>query len=133
LSRNWKTGKSRHYAFIEFSDPKVAKIVAENMNGHIILNRILQCKYIEPERVHPKLFEGPKTGFVPVIYQRMKFRKIRRHNRLRTVKEHKTLTQKLLKKEEKKKSTLASMGISYQYHDYASCIPPKPKHVFYKE
>jgi len=31
LSRNKKSGKSKHYAFIEFMDPIVAKIVADTI------------------------------------------------------------------------------------------------------
>jgi hypothetical protein len=33
VSRNKKTGKSKHYAFVEFKFKEVASIVAETMNG----------------------------------------------------------------------------------------------------
>ena len=37
LSRNKKTGKSKHYGFIQFMSPDVAEIVADAMNGYHFL------------------------------------------------------------------------------------------------
>ena len=44
LSRNKKTGKSKHYAFIEFKHKEVADVVVETMDGYLMLGQILQCK-----------------------------------------------------------------------------------------
>lgn len=46
LSRNKKTGASKHYAFIEFESEDVAKIVAETMDNYLLFGKLLQCKYI---------------------------------------------------------------------------------------
>jgi nucleolar protein 15 len=43
LSRNKKTGKSKHYAFVEFADAEVAKIVAETMHNYLLFGHLLQC------------------------------------------------------------------------------------------
>lgn len=43
LSRNKKTGKSKHYAFIEFSSNSVARIVAETMHNYLLFGHLLQC------------------------------------------------------------------------------------------
>ena len=43
LSRNKKTGRSRHYAFIEFADRHVAAVVAETMDGYLLCNKLLVC------------------------------------------------------------------------------------------
>ncbi|KAF8626418.1 hypothetical protein AX17_006584 [Amanita inopinata Kibby_2008] len=58
LSRNKKTGKSKHYAFIEFDSSSVAEIVAETMDNYLILGHILQCKVIPKDKVHPQLWIG---------------------------------------------------------------------------
>ena len=46
LSRNKKTGHSKHYAFIEFESRKVAEIVAETMNNYLLFNRLLKCIHL---------------------------------------------------------------------------------------
>lgn len=39
LSRNKKTGNSKHYAFVEFKYAAVAKIVAETMNNYLMFEK----------------------------------------------------------------------------------------------
>jgi nucleolar protein 15 len=56
MSRSSKTGKSRGYAYIEFAVDEVAKIVAETMDNYLMFEHKLTCKYIPPEKVHPKIF-----------------------------------------------------------------------------
>lgn len=46
LSRNKKTGRSKHYAFIEFASHEVAQIVAETMHNYLLFGRLLQCNSI---------------------------------------------------------------------------------------
>jgi nucleolar protein 15 len=43
LSRNRKTGKSKHYGFIEFKSAEVAQIVAETMDNYLMFGHILKC------------------------------------------------------------------------------------------
>ena len=47
LSRSKRSGRSRGYAFIEFADQEVAKIVAETMNNYLMCGRLLKCKYLQ--------------------------------------------------------------------------------------
>ncbi|KAH7831192.1 putative RNA-binding domain-containing protein [Monocercomonoides exilis] len=56
ISRNKKTGRMRHYAFIEFADENIAKVVAQSMDQYILYERILKAKFVPKEFVHPKLF-----------------------------------------------------------------------------
>ncbi len=44
LSRNKKTGKSKHYAYLQFSTPDVASIVAGAMDGYMLMGQKLQCR-----------------------------------------------------------------------------------------
>lgn len=63
LSRNKKTGASKHYAFVEFASGEVADIVAETMNNYLLFGHILQCKVVPTEQVHPDLFKGANKRF----------------------------------------------------------------------
>ncbi|XP_020208964.1 uncharacterized RNA-binding protein C1827.05c [Cajanus cajan] len=55
ISRNKRTGKSRHFGFIEFESPEVAKIVADTMHNYLLFEHLLQVYVIPPEQVHPRL------------------------------------------------------------------------------
>ena len=63
LSRNKKTGASKHYAFIEFRHGEVADIVAQAMNNYLMFGHILQCRVIPSEQVHEELFKGSNERF----------------------------------------------------------------------
>ncbi|EME83963.1 uncharacterized protein MYCFIDRAFT_195149 [Pseudocercospora fijiensis CIRAD86] len=60
LARNRKTGKSKHYAFIEFEAASVADIVAKTMDKYLLFGHILQCKRIPAEQVKDEMWKGPK-------------------------------------------------------------------------
>ena len=53
-----KTGKSKHYGFIEFVSAPVAQIVAETMDNYLLMSHILTCKVIPKDEVHPELWVG---------------------------------------------------------------------------
>ncbi|PWW74045.1 RNA-binding domain-containing protein, partial [Tuber magnatum] len=65
LSRNKRTGKSKHYAFIEFADADVAKIVADTMNNYLLFGHILKCKIVPRDDIEvvEKLFVGANKCF----------------------------------------------------------------------
>lgn len=65
LSRNKKTGKSKHYAFIEFEDAAAAKAVTESMNNYLLFGSLLQVRLLPKERCHPLLFRGANHPFNP--------------------------------------------------------------------
>lgn len=58
ISRNKKSGKSKHYGFIEFASSEVADIVARTMNKYLMFGHILQVHVIPPEQVPKALFLG---------------------------------------------------------------------------
>jgi nucleolar protein 15 len=53
-----KTGRSKHYGFIEFVSAPVAQIVAETMDNYLLMGHILTCKVIPKDDVHPELWVG---------------------------------------------------------------------------
>ncbi|KAF9738595.1 hypothetical protein PMIN06_001991 [Paraphaeosphaeria minitans] len=63
LSRNKKTGASKHFAFIEFANGEVADIVAKTMHNYLMFGHILQCRVVPSEQVHPELFKGANQRF----------------------------------------------------------------------
>ncbi|KAK8202791.1 hypothetical protein IWZ01DRAFT_515431 [Phyllosticta capitalensis] len=77
LSRNKKTGRSKHYAFIEFAHASVARIVAETMDKYLMFGHILQVRYIPADQVHPDLFKGANRRFKPAPRNKMEGRHLR--------------------------------------------------------
>ncbi|KAF2142419.1 uncharacterized protein K452DRAFT_318062 [Aplosporella prunicola CBS 121167] len=77
LSRNKKTGRSKHYAFVEFEHASVADIVAETMDKYLMFGHILQVRQIPAEQVHEKLFKGANKRFKPAPRNKMEGRRLR--------------------------------------------------------
>lgn len=76
LSRNRKTGKSKHFAFIEFESAEVAEIVSKTMDNYLLFGHILKCKMVAPEQVHEKLWVGANRRFKKIPWNKMEGRKL---------------------------------------------------------
>ncbi|KAJ1859665.1 nucleolar protein [Coemansia sp. RSA 1722] len=112
LSRNPKTGSSRHFAFIRFKYAEVAKIVAQTMNNYLLFDRLLKCVVIPEDKVHPALFK-PK---VVQIRRDTKLKaQIAKHNKVRTPKQQNAHANKLIENENKLRRKLADAGIEYDF------------------
>lgn len=74
LSRNRKTGHSKHFAFLEFQSNEVAKIVAETMDNYLMYGHILKCKHVPQESLHPDTFKGANKRFRIAPHNRMEKR-----------------------------------------------------------
>ncbi|KAJ3765739.1 hypothetical protein FB446DRAFT_709221 [Lentinula raphanica] len=120
VSRNKKTGKSKHYAFLEFDSSSVAQIVADTMNNYLLMGHILQCKVIPKEEVHPELWVGANRKWRAVPRQRVA--RIT-HNKPRTLEQREKATDRLLKRQDDKKRKLQEMGISYNFDAVAYTKP----------
>jgi nucleolar protein 15 len=67
LARNRKTGKSQHFAFIQFESASVADIVARTMDKYLLFGHLLQARTIPMDQVKEGLFAkkgGAKGGKV---------------------------------------------------------------------
>ncbi|KAI9104087.1 hypothetical protein DFS34DRAFT_305600 [Phlyctochytrium arcticum] len=117
LSRNRKTGKSKHYAFIEFETPAVAAIVAETMHNYLLFNHSLICKVLDLTQVHADLWKGANKRF-----KRLPRALIQRHvhNKEKDKESHEKHTQSLKKSESVKRKKLAKAGIEYDFPGFSS-------------
>ncbi|KAJ7529642.1 hypothetical protein O6H91_15G059900 [Diphasiastrum complanatum] len=126
LSRNKKTGKSKHYAFIEFASAEVAAIVAESMNNYLLFESLLQVKLVPQEKIHPTLWIGANRKFQVKPW---KLWEKERHNRDRTAAEQKSLLKRLIRRDDKRKRNLLKAGIDYDYPDLRSSLPGTSKKI----
>ncbi|KAI9924000.1 hypothetical protein MW887_007458 [Aspergillus wentii] len=76
LSRNRITGRSKHYAFIEFASTSVAKIVAETMDNYLMYGHILKCKFVPSEQLHPDLWRGANRRFKRTPWNRIEKKRL---------------------------------------------------------
>lgn len=127
LSRSKKTARSKGYAFVEFASDEVAKIVAETMHNYMMFGRLLKCKVIPNDKVHPRLWKGSNRKFRFIPRQK---NEIKKQNKPKTDEEHQKQVSNILKKENKKRKKMKDLGIDYDFPGYASEIQTKrPKHT----
>ena len=60
LSRNRRTGKSKHFGWVEFASKDVAEIVAKTMDGYLIHPHRMVCKVVE---VDDEVWKGANKVF----------------------------------------------------------------------
>jgi nucleolar protein 15 len=109
LARNYKTARSRHFAFIEFANAEVAQIVADSMNNYMMFGKTLVCQYLTPEKVHPDTFLGSEHTMIPrVAANRKAARAV--HNRKRTEEEEAEHRKAAIERLNKKRKMLAELG-----------------------
>ncbi|WFD19758.1 nucleolar protein [Malassezia caprae] len=115
LSRNKKTGRSRHYGFMEFASPEVAEIVVDTMNNYLLDGHLLQLSMIPTEEVHPSLWVGANRK-----YRRVPADRVERARRLRSrsAEERAKVNEKLLKRQKKRRAALERAGIEYDFPGY---------------
>lgn len=126
LSRNKKTGHSKHYAFIEFEDAEVAHVVAETMDGYRLFDHILQCKVVSMDKIHPKMFHGANKTFKVFPWKQVAREQ---HNAVKTAEQTTRIADRLLRKEQQKRRKLTQLGIEYEFSGYAGCVPEKSTHI----
>jgi len=116
LSRNKKTGRSKHYAFLEFVSSSVAQIVADTMDNYLLMGHLLRCKLIPPEQVHPELWFGANRKWKVVPFDRV----VRvSHNKTRTEEERRKAERRLVKRQQDRKRKLEEAGIEYDFEAVA--------------
>ncbi|CED84664.1 rna-binding domain-containing protein [Phaffia rhodozyma] len=110
LARNKRTGASKHYAFILMAQASVAQIVAETMDNYLLLGRLLQCKVIPNDKVHPDLWAGANRTFRPIPSVRAERLKLEAP---RTASQQAKAEGRLKKRGAAKRAKLAALGVDY--------------------
>ncbi|KAJ8096721.1 hypothetical protein POJ06DRAFT_297691 [Lipomyces tetrasporus] len=110
LSRNKKTGASKHYAFIEFASSEVAQIVADTMNNYLLYGHILKVSVVPENQVHEKMFVGSNRKFKRI--PRAKMAK-QQHDRKRNNEQLEKLVARENKRRKNKQERLKELGIDY--------------------
>ncbi|KAI5648472.1 hypothetical protein M9H77_34477 [Catharanthus roseus] len=126
VARNKKTGKSKHFGFIEFDSPEVAKVVAECMHNYLLFEHLLQVHLIPPERVHPKLWKGVNRWYKPLDWVRIERK---RHDKERLLDEQKKLVDRIIKRDDRRRKRIEAAGIDYECPEIVGCSQPAPKKI----
>ncbi|CAM8949077.1 hypothetical protein QQ045_017029 [Rhodiola kirilowii] len=126
LARNRKTGRSRHYGYIEFQHPEVAKIVAETMHNKLLFEHLLQVYIVPPERVHPKLWKGASRKYEPLNWVEIERA---RQDKERTLPEHQKIIEGILKKDKSRRRKIEAAGIDYECPEFVGETVVVPKKI----
>jgi nucleolar protein 15 len=78
LSRNKKTGASKHFAFIEFAEASTAEVVSKTMDGYLLFGHILRCKLVPDSQIHEDLWKGANRRFKKVPWNKMAGKQLER-------------------------------------------------------
>lgn len=76
LSRNRRTGASKHYAWIQFASRGVAEIVSKTMDKYLLFNHILKVKLVPDEQLPENLFKGANRRFKKVPWNKIEGRRL---------------------------------------------------------
>ncbi|KAG6947255.1 hypothetical protein JG688_00015627 [Phytophthora aleatoria] len=126
LSRNKRTGNSKHYAFIQFDEPEVAQIVANTMNEYRLFDHTLSCHIVPSHAVHENMFVGANKEFKPLPRQAINRN---RHNAEKTYEQTVVNNKRLVTKERQKRKVLKALGIDYEFPGYEAQMPAKKQHI----
>lgn len=126
LSRNRRTGNSKHYAFIQFEEPEVARIVASTMHDYRLFDHVLSCHVVPPNAIHDRMFVGANKTFKPQPFRAMARNK---HNAPKSFEQQLKVNKRLVRKEKQTRKSLEALGIEYDFPGYAAQVPAKKQHI----
>ncbi|XP_058079512.1 uncharacterized protein LOC131227721 isoform X3 [Magnolia sinica] len=109
---------------------KVAKIVADCMHNYLMFEHMLQVHLVPPERVHLKLWYGINHRHQPLDWLKIERK---RHDKERTVEEHRRLVEGILKRDKKRRERIEAAGIDYECPEIVGSFQPVPKKIRFEE
>ncbi|KAI3425035.1 hypothetical protein D9Q98_008413 [Chlorella vulgaris] len=130
LSRSKKSGKSKHYGFLEFASAEVAQIAAHAMDGYMLFTQKLTARVMAKEEVHADLFKGANR-----VFKKMPWVKIERerHNRDRTPAEVEKRARQAVERDQRRQQRIAAAGIDYSYVGLEASVPQKSQKTRFKD
>lgn len=126
VSRSKKTARSKGYAFVEFSEPEVAGIAAEAMDGYLMFKQALKCHVMKASEVHNGMWAGGNRKFRKVPWR--KIEAARHNNEERSAEQIARRQARALKRDKARQAALLKAGIQYEYTGLAAQLPEKPVH-----
>ncbi|KAL6533639.1 hypothetical protein OROHE_013472 [Orobanche hederae] len=120
------TGKSKHYGFIEFESPEVAKVVEECMHNYLMYEHLLQVRIVPPERVHPKIWKCVNRLYKPMDWVQIERK---RHDKERTLEQQKKLLAGIVRRDQKRRKRIAAAGIDYECPELVGFVQAAPKKI----
>ncbi|KAK4431096.1 putative RNA-binding protein [Sesamum alatum] len=126
IARNRKTGKSKHFGFIEFESPEVARVVEECMHNYLMYEHLLQVRLVPPEQVHPKIWKGVSRWYKPLDWVQIEKK---RHDKERTLEQQKKLVAGIVKRDQKRRKRIQAAGIDYECPEIVGCTQSAPKKI----
>jgi nucleolar protein 15 len=108
LSRNRRTGKSKHYGWVEFSSHDVAEIVAETMDGYLIHPHAMVCKVVE---VDEKIWKGANKVFKKIPWVKINKEKVEAK---RTEEAWESLVKRDEERSRERAEKIKALGIAYE-------------------
>ena len=123
LARSRKTARSKGYGFVQFKYPEVASIVAETMNGYLLLGKVLTAQTLPANKRNPFSHSTSK------IYRFVDWKKlfVAKNNAPKTEKQTAHIVHNLLKNEDKRREKLVELGIDYEFPGFRGCVPAESK------
>ena len=119
--RSKKTGRSKGYMFVLFSDIEVAKVAVKTMNGYMIIGKQIQASIVENKigsSLHKK-FKATHTKF-KFIPWKLLFKQ--RFNTAQTEEAMLKKMKKLLESDAKKRDNLKELKIKHDFPGYQCLI-----------
>ena len=110
LSRNRRTGRSKHYGWVEFTSKEVAEIVAETMDGYLIHPHRIVCKVVEVE--NEKIWEGANKVFKKIPWTKINRERLEGK---RTKEKWEDLVKKDKVRSKKRAEKIKAVGIDYEF------------------
>lgn len=119
VARSKKTARSKGYAFLQFKYPEVATIVADTMNGYLLLGKVLRSHTLPPTERNPFTYSSAHA------YKFINWKKlfIEGKNKPKTEEETAFLVHKLLKHEEQRREKFKDLGIQYEFPGFKQHVP----------
>ncbi|KAG0675361.1 hypothetical protein C6P40_001535 [Pichia californica] len=114
LSRNKKSGNSKHYAFIEFKEYEIAKIAAETMNNYLLMGHLLKVSLLENDKIHENLFVGANTKYKAIPFSKLNQIK---YDKKKSKSEWEKINNSHIKNIKSKQETLKALGIDYDLNN----------------
>ena len=112
LSRNKKTGKSKHYAFIQFHSSDIASVVAEAMDGYHFFGQKLDARVMKKEEIHDEIFKGANRVFKRIPWKDIE---VKRHNKQRNAEEEQRRQKRVARRNAVRSQKIKNSGIEYTF------------------